>query len=277
MSKYGNLMDYLDAQELDTCTDGLNNLLQQPSPPPPQYYSSSNLDPRSSMKSPFPSSSSNSSFSSRKQYIWDETDEESFSKVSNSHVSTSATAPSSSHRREYEQGGETDESGLASVSDMVQAVREKVNLMKIELRERSDAVRDSQAELARLRKARERRTEKCERLWEDRVRGLKEEQSKILIRQKKFFERLSDDTKVLAAKDGALREKSIQSQSVAAAAERKAQVEGQKRRDRARQQGIADEKTSFEKVGNMITFYQSMKSYTSCELFSSVDSFWHCS
>ena len=80
---------------------------------------------------------------------------------------------------------------------------------------------------------------------------MKEEQSKIIIRQKNFFERLSDDTKVLAAKDDALREKSRQMQSVAAAAEKKTQVEGQKKRDRARQQGIADEKTSFEKVGNI--------------------------
>ena len=251
MSKYGSLMDYLDAQELDTCADGLNNCLQEPSPPPPQYYSSSNLDPCSSMKSPVPSSSSNSSFTCRKQYIWDETDGESFGKESNSHVSKSATAQSTSRRREYDQDEEHDESELASLSDMVQAVRKKVNLMKIELRERTDAVRDSQAELARLRKARERRTEKCDRLWEDRVRSLKEEQSKIIIRQKNFFERLSDDTKVLAAKDDALREKSRQMQSVAAAAEKKTQVEGQKKRDRARQQGIADEKTSFEKVGNI--------------------------
>lgn len=248
MSKYSNLMDYLDAQEFDNGDDEPADILQLPSPPPPQYYSSSNLDPCSLTKSPLASSSNTSSNASKKQYIWDETDGDYTTKQTTHDAGSLLSAPSSSQRREYNQRGEADERGGTSVSDMVQAVRNKVDLMKVELRGRSDTAKELHAELARLRKARERRTEKCERLWEDRVSSLKEEQSKIITRQRKLFERVSDDLKVLAAKDDALREKSMQSQLVGASAITKTQVEGQKKRDRARQQCTADEKASFEKV-----------------------------
>ena len=212
--------------------------------------------------------------SNGKEYPYSSSDSNSDSSrhrdLTKTYVNPSATVSTGSNRRKQEEstGYETKEqrnqsprsyskepstegersSIDPSVSDMVLAVKNKVDVMKVELRERSETVRDLQAELARLRKAKERKEEKCERIWQVRVNDLKEEQNKILRRQKDFYEKISEDSKVLSEKDEALREKNEHVRNGGDSTVQRIMLEGQKKIDRMDQQLVADERVSFEKV-----------------------------
>ena len=260
-------MDYLDAQEYDNNDHG--HEAKTSSPRPPQYdtspyaASSSSSKPRaassSSIQPPSYSASAStaaSSFSSpRRQYIWDEAEEE---RPNNHSIAFDYPINGrSGSRGDYSENRESREENNrdgSSVSDMVAAVRSKVDVMKIELKRRIETVRELQSELARLRKAKERRIEKCEKSWNIRLNDLKDEQNKMLKRQKDFFDKISEDSRVLIEKDKALRDKNMLAQSSGEAALNKLQQDGLRRKDRTKQQWVADERVSFDKVHFVFRF-----------------------
>jgi hypothetical protein len=238
MSKYSSLMDYLDAQDPD-CS---RKESKQP-PLPPQYRNSSS-EPSISSKPGSPPG-----YSSRKQYVWDEVES---SRPQNrliddgtSSSASSAKTMTSANRGDNNQSSSQDGT---TVSEMIQAVRSKVDAMKIELRNRCDFVKELQTELARVRNAKERREEKYKKLWESRLCDLTDEQSKMLKRQTDFLEKLAVDTKSLFEKDSALREKIRIGESNSASTMQRMSQDGQRKKERSRNQWISDERVAFEKV-----------------------------
>jgi hypothetical protein len=238
MSKYSSLMDYLDAQDPD-CS---RKESKQP-PLPSQYRNSSSESSISSNPGSPPG------YSSRKQYVWDEVEssrpQNRLIEDGTSSSVSSARTKTSAYRGDNNQSSSQDGT---TVSEMIQAVRSKVDAMKIELRNRCDLVRELQTELARVRNAKERREEKYKKLWESRLSDLTEEQSKMLKRQTDFLEKLAVDTKSLFEKDSALREKIRIGESNSASTMHRISQDGQRKKERNRNQWISDEKVSFEKV-----------------------------
>lgn len=244
--------------------------------------SSPSFPPSSALSSAHsPASSSAPSSASRKQYIWDEVESERQPERPNgrrdltkTYVNPSAntsnsatngisngisngvynTGDNSVNRRrqeeppDYESNEHSSSKEQSSVNDMIATVKNKVDNMKVELKDRTETVRELQSELARLRKAKERKGEKCERIWQTRVNDLKEEQNKMLRRQNEFYDKISEDTKNLNEKDMALRDKNESFENNAESSMQRMFLEGQKRIEKASQQWIADEKVSFDKV-----------------------------
>lgn len=242
MSKYNSLMDYLDAQDSMYADDDTVGRASSRLPSPPSYRNHIGESAASSVPSSPPG------YSSRRQYVWDEVDHDHSPRrppndvlipplnVSRTNLSTSRSEASSSSQ------------DSSSISEMVQAVRMKVDAMKVELRNRSESVRELQTELARVRNAKDRKEEKLRKIWESRLNDLKDEQNKMLRRQKDFLDKLTEDCRTLGGKDSALREKIFLSQSSGESVIQRTMQEGQRKKDRARAQWYSDEKIAFEKV-----------------------------
>lgn len=238
MSKYSSLMDYLDAQDPDS--DRKES--KRPPSAPQQRRMSSEPVVSSTPSSP-------PGYSSRRQYVWDEVES---NRPQNRYVDDTTSSSVSSARTKASSGRGDDDQSInqdgTTVGEMIQAVRSKVDAMKIELRNRCDSVRELQTELARVRNAKERREEKYKKLWESRLNDLEDEQNKMLKRQTDFLDKLAVDTKTLFEKDNALREKIRVGESSSASTMQRILQEGQRKKERSRNQWIADEKVSFEKV-----------------------------
>ena len=242
MSKYNSLMDYLDAQDSMYADDDTVGRASSRLPSPPSYRNHIGESAASSVPSSPPG------YSSRRQYVWDEIDHDHSPRRPSNEIQIppldfSRTKPSSARSE-----ASSSSQDASSISEMVQAVRMKVDAMKVELRNRSESARELQTELARVRNAKDRKEEKLRNTWESRLNDLIDEQNKMLKRQKDFLDKLTDDCKTLGGKDSALREKILLSQSGGESAIQRTIQEGQRKKDRARAQWAADEKITFEKV-----------------------------
>eukprot|EP00596_Hydrurales_sp_CCMP1899_P005551 CAMPEP_0119039342 /NCGR_PEP_ID=MMETSP1177-20130426/8762_1 /TAXON_ID=2985 /ORGANISM="Ochromonas sp, Strain CCMP1899" /LENGTH=413 /DNA_ID=CAMNT_0007003067 /DNA_START=135 /DNA_END=1373 /DNA_ORIENTATION=- len=131
---------------------------------------------------------------------------------------------------------------------MVIAVRTKVDAMKAELRLKGENAREIEAELHRLRRAKDKKIEKLERTWMDRVNGLKDEQGKVISRQQDFMDRLNNDCHALVEKGEALKERISKSQEGVGTAVERGYIERKKKREKVRQQCILEENTGFLKI-----------------------------
>ena len=130
----------------------------------------------------------------------------------------------------------------------VDAVRKKIDAMKDELRERSGEVRELQAELARIGVARDRRAKKYESHWKDKLAAMHDEQSKLVKRNTELLTRLQGDVKQLETKEAALAAKLSNIRENAHSSAEVATIDAQRRREKARRQWEADERTTFEKI-----------------------------
>ena len=141
--------------------------------------------------------------------------------------------------------------------------------MKDELKERNGEIRDVQAELVRLGAARDRRTQKYQSHWEDKLRNLTDEQGKIVKRNLELLSRLRDDVKQLEAKEVALENKLASSRSNAESSIEVSSVTAQRRREKAKRQVESEERLMLEKVA--VTKLESMKTQAAKLLGAKLD------
>ena len=248
MSKFSSLMDYLDAQNTEE-SDGAGSR---------RLSSSSSSQHQLSATEPSGDSMPNTPpvYSSRRQYVWDEIendrhqnqysdDQKRSGSGSVSSRSQSQSQSQSSARRGEESQNKEDSS---SIIQMAQAVKCKVDAMKVELKNRTESLKELQTELARVRNASERKQDKCIKMWENRLNDLSEEQNKVLLRQRTFIEKIESDMKDLRLKENALKEKKHLLITTSEEEIRKILVTGQRKKERFKSQLISDEKKHFEKV-----------------------------
>jgi hypothetical protein len=244
MSKFSSLMDYLDAQNTEE-SDGAGSR---------RLSSSSSSQHQLSAREPSGDSMPNTPpvYSSRRQYVWDEIENDRHQnqysddqKRSGSGSVSSRSQSQSSARRGEESQNREDSS---SIIQMAQAVKCKVDAMKVELRNRTESLKELQTELARVRNASERKQDKCIKMWENRLNDLLEEQNKVLLRQRTFLEKIEADMKDLRLKENALKDKIHLLTTTSEEEIRKILVTGQRKKERIKSQLISDEKKHFEKV-----------------------------
>jgi hypothetical protein len=244
MSKFSSLMDYLDAQNTEE-SDGAGSR---------RLSSSSSSQHQLSAREPSGDSMPNTPpvYSSRRQYVWDEIENDRHQnqysddqKRSGSGSVSSRSQSQSSARRGEESQNREDSS---SIIQMAQAVKCKVDAMKVELRNRTESLKELQTELARVRNASERKQDKCIKMWENRLNDLLEEQNKVLLRQRTFLEKIEADMKDLRLKENALKDKIHLLITTSEEEIRKILVTGQRKKERIKSQLISDEKKHFEKV-----------------------------
>lgn len=238
MSKFSTLMDYLDAQNTDSIegSDGIGSRRRSSSVQHQLSVDESTVD---SMPNSPPA------YSSRRQYVWDEIDNNRPQNQYSEHSGSASSRSKSSARRDEES---TNNQDSAAVIQMTQAVKYKVDTIKADLRNRTDSLKELQTELARVRNAIERKQDKCIKMWECRLVDLSEEQNKILSRQRIFLDKMEGDMKDLRLKDSALKEKIHCLISKSDDDVRKILITGQKKKERLKSQLIIDEKKYFEKI-----------------------------
>lgn len=242
MSKFSSLMDYLDAQDTEE-SDGVGSR---------RLSSSSSAQHQLSEREPSGDSMSNTPpvYSSRRQYVWDEVENDrhqnqySDDQKHSGNVSSRSQSQSSARRGEESQ----DKEDSSNIIQMAQAVKRKVDAMKVELRNRTESLKELQTELARVRNASERKQDKCIKMWENRLNDLSEEQNKVLLRQRTFLEKIEGDMKDLRLKENALKEKIRCLITTSEEDIRKILVTGQRKKERLKLQLISEEKKYFEKV-----------------------------
>ena len=300
-NRYNRLMDYLDAaddnrisqQELRTFSSpirsntspGKNYVINVSTPP------SRNHREMQSPNSGKHSNSGSKSTSGTKRYVWDEVDELNNDEwISNSPSSSMPPPPSyrsnGSHMNSSPAGryshasmssptkGKSGEvpasiSSPSALSETVESLRRKIDAMKDELKERNGEVREVQAELVRLGAARDRRTQKYQSHWEDKLRLLADEQGKIVKRNMDLLSRLRDDVKQLETKEIALESKLASSRSHAESSIEVNSVTAQRRREKAKRQMESEERLMMEKVA--ATKLESMKTHAAKSLGAKLD------
>ena len=256
------------------------------------------------MQSPNSGKNSNSgskTTSGTKRYVWDEVDELDNNEWTSNSPSSSLPPPpsyrsSSSNNMNSPPAGRyspsrlhhhvssssptkdrsfVSNSDVASVSsplalsETVDSLRRKIEAMKDELKERNGEIRDVQAELVRLGAARDRRTQKYQSHWEDKLRNLTDEQGKIVKRNLELLSRLRDDVKQLEAKEVALENKLASSRSNAESSIEVSSVTAQRRREKAKRQVESEERLMLEKVA--VTKLESMKTQAAKLLGAKLD------
>ena len=136
----------------------------------------------------------------------------------------------------------------SAMNETVEAVRKKIDAMKDELRERNGEIRELQTELARIGIAMDRRAQKYQSHWGDKLAAMKDEQSKLVRRNTELLTRLDDDVKQLEAKEAALAAKLANIRGNTHSSAEVATIDAQRRRDKARRQWEVEERTTFEKI-----------------------------
>ena len=234
-------MEYLDAQNTDSIegSDGIGFRRRSSSVQHQLSVDESTVD---SMPNSPPV------YSSRRQYVWDEIDNDRAQNQYSDDLKHSGSASSrskSSARRDEES---TNNQDSAAVIQMTQAVKHKVDAIKADLRNRTESLKELQTELARVRNAIERKQDKCIKMWESRLIDLSDEQNKILSRQRTFLDKMEGDMKDLRLKDSALKDKihclTLKSDDNV----RNILITGQKKKERSKSQLLSDEKKYFEKI-----------------------------
>ena len=238
MSKFSTLMDYLDAQNTDSIegSDGIGFRRRSSSVQHQLSVDESTVD---SMPNSPPV------YSSRRQYVWDEIDNNCPQNQYSEHSGSASSRSKSSARQDEES---TNNQDSAAVIQMTQAVKFKVDTIKADLRNRTDSLKELQIELARVRNAIERKQDKCIKMWECRLVDLSEEQNKILSRQRIFLDKMEGDMKDLRLKDSALKEKIHCLITKSDDDVRKILITGQRKKEQLKSQLTIDEKKYFEKI-----------------------------
>ena len=178
--------------------------------------------------------------------MWDEIENDRHQNQYSGSGSVSSRSQSQSSARRGDESHNKEDS--SSIIQMAQAVKCKVDAMKVELRNRTESLKELQTELARVRNASERKQDKCIKMWENRLNDLSEEQNKVLLRQRTFLEKIENDMKDLRLKENALKDKIHLLVTTSEEEIRKMSVTGQRKKERIKSQLIADEKKHFEKV-----------------------------
>ena len=160
-------------------------------------------------------------------------------------------------------------SSPSALSETVESLRRKIEAMKAELKERNSEVRDVQAELVRLGAASDRRTQKYQSQWEDKLRIVTDEQEKIVKRNLELLSRLREDVKQLETKEIALENKLASSRSNAESSVEVSSVTAQRRREKAKRQLESEERLMLEKVA--ATKLESMKTQAAKSLGAKLD------
>ena len=233
-------MDYLDAQNTDSIEGSDGIAFKRRSSSVQHQLSGESTDDSMPNSPPI--------YSGRRQYVWDEIENDRPQSQYSDDLKQSGSVSSrskSSARRDEESPSNQD---CSSIAQMAQAVNFKVDAMKFELRKRTESLKELQTELARVRNATERKQDKCIKMWETRIGDLSEEQNKILLRQRTFLDKIEGDMKDLRLKDSALKEKIRCLKSKSDDDVRKMHLVGQKKKDRIKSQLVFDEKKYFEKV-----------------------------
>jgi hypothetical protein len=238
MSKFSSLMDYLDAQNTEESDSAGSRRLS----------SSSSSQHQLSAREPSGDSMPNTPpvYSSRRQYVWDEIENDRHQNQYSDDQKRSGSV--SSRSQSQSQSSARREEDSSSIIQMAQAVKCKVDAMKVELRNRTESLKELQTELARVRNASERKQDKCIKMWENRLNDLSEEQNKVLLRQRTFLEKIEGDMKDLRLKENALKDKIHLLKTTSEEEIRKILVTGQRKKERIKSQLISDEKKHFEKV-----------------------------
>lgn len=143
--------------------------------------------------------------------------------------------------------GDISTPATSAMLGTVEAVRNKISAMKDELRERSGEVRDLQAELARIGVARDRRAQKYQREWDEKVAVMNDAQSQLVTRNTQLLTRLQEDVKQLETREVALMAKLANVRENAQSSSEVATIDAQRRTEKARKQWEAEERTTFEK------------------------------
>ena len=305
--RYNRLMDYLDAADDENrVSKGLREVASpnRSNRSPGRKYDINVSTPpsRNNREMQSPNSGKNSNSGSKttggtKRYVWDEVEEldndewtlNSPSSLlppppsyrsSNSNMNSPPAGrhsptrlrhhvSSSSPTKERSFSDAASVSSPSALSETVDCLRRKIEAMKDELKERNSEVREVQAELVRLGAARDRRTQKYQSHWEDKLRLLTDEQGKIVQRNLDLLSRLRDDVKQLETKEIALESKLATSHSNAESSIEVSSVTTQRRREKAKRQLESEERLTMEKVA--ATKLESMKTQAAKSLGAKLD------
>ena len=109
-------------------------------------------------------------------------------------------------------------------------------------------MRELQAELARLAAAKERRAQKYQAQWSERLKAMTDEQNQLATRNAELLARVKDDVQKLEVKEAALEARLATQRSNMQSAAQVAAMDAQRRRDKARRQLEADERAHCEKL-----------------------------
>ena len=156
------------------------------------------------------------------------------------------TATYFSHQQS--RGDSTTNGGASDMSEIVEKVKSKVEVIKRDLNETTQRARDHQAELVRVNAARKRRAAKCRTEWENKLRDAREEQADSKKRIGEFVDRLKNDTDDLKAKRDRLQAKKDKLTSSREQSLRLLSEDAARRANQTRKQWQVEEQAVFDKA-----------------------------
>lgn len=144
-------------------------------------------------------------------------------------------------------GGDS-RAGRSAYDSIASEITVKVDRMKKELSSKVQAAKQLQAELLRVRAAKERKIEKCRVTWDGKLASIREQNAAASTKLDELYQRLQSDVQKLTEQVQGLETRLTQSKAHQAEALVQAKRDAEKRLVRAKRQWEADESLSFEKV-----------------------------
>lgn len=141
-------------------------------------------------------------------------------------------------------------SSASGIHTAVKELSERVSSMQSELHALTAQAKETQAELLRLRAARDRKTERARVTWAGKMNALQEEQNASLRKQSDFVDKLQGDVKSLRGKLSGLQEQLQLKRADRIVMVDTLEAKAKRQLMQSRRQWEADEKLSLEKLGS---------------------------